>query len=403
MIDHDQSALSPKRPPHNHRQRRHSDSRTSSSAAGRVRGHKRSISSGTGTGAQQPADGPARRPSDSKLLTSIRKKRRQSAIIASKHRGVKAWRRDDDLSHLAGLRRLEQTLLEADLHVEGGAAGDEDEASPEHSLAKIPSAEIHVNSSYPEKGVEMTSMHSLKNPMRELTRQDSAVANKNGTAAKERPTYTTERGRGLDRFRQAVRRVKMQNTLQRSFDSTRYSIGNEKHQSSHVYSWCSGLKVVFHIIGLLLNLWLAESLWTYDGLDTVEMVEDQILRGTRYDHFHSEYRDVDSHPSFTEVSGETLPPLPPPRCSVALRFICLLLTVHGYASHSHDFPAQAVFAHPCPAPDGQTRGAPDPPVQKGPEGRGGLRQAWVPQHEFSHGSAGRWTKRQRNRGPFALV
>ena len=43
---------------------------------------------------------------------------------------------------------------------------------------------------------------------------------------------------------------------------------------------------------------LTQSLWTYDGLDAVEMIETQIFRDSLYDHFYSTYTEVDNHASF---------------------------------------------------------------------------------------------------------
>ncbi len=266
----------------------------SSSSSSSGRGHTRWASGGAGLprGArahQPPSSTQARRSSDSTLVSNIRKARRQSTMAAAKHRGVKAWRRDDDNAHLAELRRLELTLLSGNLELGAGATQDAGETSPVAVArsAEGLSPEISVGSSYPEQGVEMTSVAKHDNPMQ--------------TAAQQK----TARDTGLDKFKRAVRRVKLQNTLSRSFDSTRYNLGREKQQSSHVRPWCSAVKVVLHLISLALNLWLADNLWTYDGLDAVEMVEDQILRGTRYDHFHSEYTDVDSHASFAEVSDSS--------------------------------------------------------------------------------------------------
>ena len=69
----------------------------------------------------------------------------------------------------------------------------------------------------------------------------------------------------------------------------------------HSKPWVGSCLVVLHLFGILLCYALSQMIWTYDGLDAVELVEAQILlTSSELDHTHSRYTDVDSHWAFRQ-------------------------------------------------------------------------------------------------------
>ena len=69
----------------------------------------------------------------------------------------------------------------------------------------------------------------------------------------------------------------------------------------HCKPWVGSCLVILHAFGIILCYLLAAQVWTYDGLDAVQMVESQLLlTSSELEHTHSRYTEVDSHWAFLQ-------------------------------------------------------------------------------------------------------
>ena len=226
--------------------------------------------------------------------------------LRSRDKGVRAWRRDSDTAKLHAiehaqfneLERIEankrkNTVSEPNLT---GHTKDHNKEDMDHFLSI--SAAAHFAA-----GSFMTGTSSTKNTPKiqtiELTSTNNPLLHVRETAeTKSQPDIPP--GRGLLRFKKAIKKVQMNNSLRRVFDvNARRATALEHHViEPHLHPCIGPMKMILHFISLLMILMISQSLWTYDGLDAVEMLEDQILRDSLYDHYSSKFTDVDSHPSF---------------------------------------------------------------------------------------------------------
>ena len=227
------------------------------------------------------------------IQLQLETQREQTLHDLRNDKGIREWRKDSDIEKLhhiehAQFRELERLSGLSSKDVAGLSSKDVAIAAASQLNTKSIELISRINTSQeeePKTGPSQVQLDSKKNKNRKILN-----------------TIKEETRTGAARFKKAAKKVQMNNRLRQTFNvSIRRATALEHHViEKHCHSCIGPMKMFLHFVSLLVIWMLSQSLWTYDGLDAVEMLEDQILRGSLFDHYSSKFTDVDSHTSFQE-------------------------------------------------------------------------------------------------------
>ena len=238
----------------------------------------------------------------SKKLQRLEKQRRRSHTALHSDVGVRAWRKNAEMRKLHDIEHqqtIELNRLEEELKHKAGQKKDTTATVAEAAAAAFK----NTSSNQGITGLEMFPLHdtTTKSTLNPIAETQPEPRTRSRTSI-YKTDNTTNSFNGRATFRAAARKVKLQNSVMHLFDVTeRRELSLEHHISEpHCHKSVGPLKIFLHFLNLIFIVLLSQALWTYDGLDAVEMIEDQILRGSQYDHFYAKYTDVDNHDSFEQ-------------------------------------------------------------------------------------------------------
>ena len=236
---------------------------------------------------------------NSARLASVRKQRRYSSVQLNRAKGVKRWRHDLEMAKFAELSKLEGSLK---------AAMQLEKRVPSMAGAMGGNETSNINPGFIAKAFgTKPGRKSGSSKTEGVTGATTTATTATATTAATTTLSNTPSSPAKLRLKSAIQKVKLTNMMRNSWlmehEHEDSESGGAHRPAAAVHSkpWVGSCLVVLHLFGILLCYALSQMIWTYDGLDAVELVEAQILlTSSELDHTHSRYTDVDSHWAFRQ-------------------------------------------------------------------------------------------------------